>query len=36
MLTYLIFVAICISLHALDKTELCLKLSLHFEKHCTN
>lgn len=33
---YLILVAICISLQARDKTELCNILSLHFEKHLTN
>lgn len=36
MLTYLIFVAICISLQARDKTELFIRLSEHFEKHCAN
>jgi len=36
MLTYLIFVAICISLQARDKSELWIRLSVHFEKHCAN
>jgi len=36
MLIYLNFEAICISLQARDKSELCIRLSAHFEKHCAN